>query len=590
MDSRQIVVADAQLDAHTAEVLAAVAATDKIVSDRGSCADTLRHFADAAERSGQRLIIVDARLHAEAGALANLLDAPDRSSAVLLAHRGDGSADVAVQVADGLLSDAGEPQWTAGVLIVAEEDCAAFARAARAQAHDIDRRNASDQPLPWPEALTALRSVTSVRAVAAEPFCASCSPMDLPDMSEDDRRLYATASTKDDPLVRLVLRPLSRLVTRRAVAANRSPEWLTGLGVGIGLVAAAVAMLPGQLAWIVAGLALVAASIVLLSDGEVARYHRRLDVRGARVHGLGVRVVEVAFVLGLAVGTGRLGPPSWLLATAALGCLAVAANAGASLAAAGDATPTYRPLRWLAVALALIIAGPGWGILASALGSLIVVGLYTARAMTRRVTVSGAARHNRFLVPPGSFVDAGLLVRLMSNAAGEGFSTVAGRALAGGLVAVCIGAMWAWQGSAWPMFLAVCGFVFAAAVALASPLRGEHAWAVPPLLRGVELAVLMVIASTVASTGRFAAAAAAAAIYLLTSETIDRWRYLQAPPPAWVPVIGGGFDGRILLIAAGGLVGALLATSAMYLVAVAAMGLWLVAVVRYPWRAGADGS
>lgn len=590
MDSRQIVVADAQLDAHTAEVLASVSATDNIVSDRGSCADTLRHFADAAEHGGQRLIIVDARLHAEAGALANLLDAPDHRSAVLLAHQGDGSADIEVAVADGLLAEGGQPQWTAGVLLVAEADCAAFARAARARATDIDRRDTSQQPLPWPEALAALRSVTAVRAVPAEPFCASCSPMDLPDMSEDDRRLYATASTQDDPLVRLLLRPLSRLVTRRAVAANRSSEWLTGLGVGVGLAAAALAMLPGQFAWIVAGLALVASNIVLLSDGEVARYHRRLEARGARVHGLGVRVVEVGLILALAVATGRLGPPAWLLATAALGCLAVAANAGASLAATGDAAPTFRPLRWLAVALALIIAGPGWGMLASALGSLVVVGFYTARAMSRRNAPSYATRPGRFLVPPGSFVDAGLLARLMSNAAGDGFSNVAGRALAGGLVAICIGVVWAWQASAWPMFFAVFGFLFAAAIALAGPLRGDHAWAVPPLMRGVEMAVLMVIASTVAATGRFAAAAAAGAIYLLTSETIDRWRYLHAAPPAWVPVLGGGFDGRILLVAAGGLVGAMVATSAMYLVAVVVGALWLVAVVRYPWRSAAAES
>jgi 2-polyprenyl-6-methoxyphenol hydroxylase-like FAD-dependent oxidoreductase len=73
------------------------------------------------------------------------------------------------------------------------------------------------------------------------------------------------------------------------------------------------------------------------------------------------------------------------------------------------------------------------------------------------------------------------------------------------------------------------------ALHLAGPLRGAAAWSVPALLRGVEMAVLIVVASTTTAGGRVACALTMAGVYLLSSETTDRWRFQRLPPPAWLP-------------------------------------------------------
>ncbi len=120
MDSRPLVlITDAPLDAHTTELLRGFDPSDEVVGAEGSAADALRSWSQAARRCSGRLVIVDSRMHAEQQALANLLDVPGRGTSVLLAHNGDDSVDVPINVADGyVVPRGGTKLQAAGILVV----------------------------------------------------------------------------------------------------------------------------------------------------------------------------------------------------------------------------------------------------------------------------------------------------------------------------------------------------------------------------------------------------------------------------------------------------------------------------------------
>ena len=582
-----LLISDAPLDRHTANLLREFTPTDEIVTDAGTTAQTLRQWARAARGCSGRLVVVDAQLRAEASALGKLLDAPGVGTAALLMHSGDDAANPRVQVHHGdVVADDGSPAAAAGIFVVQHEDCPAFARAVDRAAENVERAGTHAGGSAWQLALAALVSIARVQAVPAAPFCASRVAMDLPDSSEEERRLRATAGDGDDPIVHIALRPLSRHLTRRALAGGRSSEQVTLAGLGAGLVAALLAAPGGRASWLLASAALVAATILLLSDGEVARYRRRSSSRGGRLHRVVTRVVEIAFIFGLAVATARAGTPAWLLTTAAIGLLAALASAVATRAAVGDVVPDFRTLRWLVGAATLAVAGPGYALLALAFGALAVLSLVTVRALgdAQEPTDSAVDRSGRFLHPPGSFTDSGVLVRLGSTAAGGSFQNLAGRLFGGGVALIGLTTVWSWGANPWPMLVGAVVFVIATALAFTGPLRGTGAWSVPPILRGVEMAVLIVVASTTTAGGRVAAALAMAGVYLVTTEATDRWRFHHAAPPAWLPLLSLGFDGRILVIAGAGVIGAATGATAMWFVAVLLIGLWATSLAVYPWR------
>ncbi|MDQ1247215.1 MAG: hypothetical protein QG597_1585 [Actinomycetota bacterium] len=573
-----LLVTNAPLDGHTADLLREFTPTDEIVTEAGTPAQTLHQWAQAARRCAGRLVVVDSQLRAEANALANLLDAPDLGTAVLLAHNGDDDANPAVRVLDDVLvTDGGAEHAAAGIFVVANDRCQAFADALDRTAQRLPARRGAGGA--WELALTALTGVTTVRAVPADPFCASRVAMDLPELSEEDRRLRATAAEGDDPLTTAIVRPVSRRVTGRVLAAGRTSEHLTAAGLGLGVLASILAIPGGLVSWILAGIALLAANVALLSDGEIARYRRRSSPRGQRLHRLAARIVEVTVTFGLAIATARAGTPSWLLTTATIGLLAVLASAVTSRAASGDGVPDFRALRWLVVALTLMVAGPGYALLAFALGALGVIAVVTVRALgSPRGPIELVQRSGRFLHPPGSFTDSGVPVRVISSTVGAGASNLAGRVFGAGLALIGFTTVWSWGGSSWPILIGVVVFVGASAVAFAGPLRGVGAWAVPPLLRGVELAVLVAVASTSTGAGRVAAALTMTGIYLLTTETGDRWRFRRLAPPAWLPLVGLGFDGRLLLVATASVIGATASATVMWVLAAVLMSLWAFSV------------
>ncbi len=408
--------------------------------------------------------------------------------------------------------------------------------------------------------------------------------MELPASSEDDRRLRASAAADDDLLTRLVLRPFSRRLTKALEPTGRPSTAVIRLGLALGIAAALLAMPGNAVTSIASGIALLASSVAMLSAGEVVRYRRRPDFTGARWHRLASRVVEGAFVLGLGIGAARAGEPQWLLATAAVGLLVVMGNAIAGRAmVTGNTASDHRSLRWSAIAIALIVAGPGWALLAAALGALVILGLLAMRARadesTPDVQVPPSAR---FLTPLGALVDAGLPVRVISGAVGDRYVPLAGRLLTAGVAFVAVAVAWSWSDQGWPLVVAALVWLVLSGLALGTAPAGTAAWATPAALRAVEVVMLMAAASTLPGSARFAAALVVFGLYLSTMEVADQWRYGRRLPAPWRSVVDLGFDGRILLLALGLALGSGAATAVIVVLSVVLLAATLGSA--WAWR------
>jgi hypothetical protein len=72
-------------------------------------------------------------------------------------------------------------------------------------------------------------------------------------------------------------------------------------------------------------------------------------------------------------------------------------------------------------------------------------------------------------------------------------------------------------------------------------------WAVPPLLRLVEYASVLWLAALAGPSSYPAAFALLAAVAFRHYDLVYRLRYQGVTPPRWVSLLGGGWDGRLLV-------------------------------------------
>lgn len=585
-------VSDAPLDEHTTALLRSLAPAQVVVADANEPAATLRAWAEAARDSQDRLVLVDSTLRAEANALANLLDDPRVGTAVLLAHNAIEGVNSDIHVDDrGHVGDTGDLAQTAGIMVVAHDDCAAFADALEAAARSARSGPASHQH-PWDLALFVLSKTCPVDAVPAAPFCASREGMELPTKSEHDRRLRAAAGDHDDVLARTVIRPASRPLTAWAVTREIPPRRLAWTGFGVGTLAAAAIAVPGltrmtgvgsTVLYAIGALLLIASGLAFLSSGEAVRYLRRPEIRGQRLYSLTRRMVDVLALTGIAVSAIAQDGSATVLAAAAIAAVGVSASlASSGRIVAGADTREYWPMRWLATALALMIFGPVWALIAAtaaAVGSTVHSVMVSTPHRTN--AVFPVTTQQRFLTSPGVLIDAGVPVRLLSHLRIPGPKLAPRWLVLLALAAVAIGATLSWGGRLWPLALGAAVAVFLISQALRAPLQGGWAWLMPTTARVLEFAVIITAASFF--VGAIGAVALIASVVLLTGDIADRWRLRRRPPAAWVPLAGLGFDGRMLATA---ILGAALSTSgALAIAALAALVavVWAVAALGF-WR------
>ena len=561
---------ESALDEHTSALFSAVGGGELIVCGDSVSGTVLTDWADRAEAGEGPLILADHDVHAELQALANLLDDPEVGTAVLLAHNGIDELNPVVLATPESISESGAPVGrSAGVLRIDPADRATFAALARRAVGAADR----SEETSWQYALDLLTDGgLTVEVVPAAPFCASRGAMDLPSRSEPDRRLQAASDTVQDPVTARLLRPLSRRVTRFAVTKGWSSQTLTAVGAGVGIFAALIIGLGSRPAAVLGAALFLAAGLLLLSDGEVARYRRRRSVRGAWTNSVANRVVEFGVLAGVAVAGARLDEPVWILGMMAVGMLTVAETCAGSQRWHGLDVPTYRGVRWLVLALAIAFASP-----ALALGVAAVAGIaQTAMVLFNRrrsglaydeVEAPNAVLQRRFLTPPGSLIDAGVVVRAVANSVGPRLSPWATRLLIAGFALTVLAAGLSWRGNPWPIVLSSALLATAVAAGMAGGYGGSRGWWLPTALRTIEFIAVASIASSLVGAGQPWALLFAVCMSLVVLDGVDRNRLDMGAPPAFVALLGLGFDGRLLLL------------SALGTAAVAGSGLLVVAVL-----------
>jgi uncharacterized protein DUF5941 len=131
-----------------------------------------------------------------------------------------------------------------------------------------------------------------------------------------------------------------------------------------------------------------------------------------------------------------------------------------------------------------------------------------------------------------------------------------------------------------PSLGAVALFVALAAAGAPRADAGRLAWAVPPLLRLVEYAVLIRLTVLAARGAMPLCFAVLAVLAFHHYDAVYRLRYQRSAPPAWVSAVGGGWDGRLLVAFVLAAVGAL---DAGLLVAAIALGVVFVAESAVSW-------
>lgn len=210
--------------------------------------------------------------------------------------------------------------------------------------------------------------------------------VDTPEDVQSCRRLLRRSLAKDadGPVSRLVNRPLSTRLSIAAAPARLSPDALSWLAFGVGLVAAALLRAGGGVA---GGFLAQAMSVLDGMDGEAARLQVRASPRGALLDGVLDRVADVVLVgaLGLWALDAMPDRPSLVLA------LTVAATFGSLMSMASkDRIAAYalpvaneRGLSWL-------LGGRDGRILLIAVFSVagLPVAALTAVAVTSLVTLA----------------------------------------------------------------------------------------------------------------------------------------------------------------------------------------------------------
>jgi len=156
-----------------------------------------------------------------------------------------------------------------------------------------------------------------VRAQTAQQARAAAAQLNAVD--EDRVRLDGAVKRADGLFATCFVSPYSRYVARWAARRRLRPNAVTGMSVGLGVLAA-VWFSAGSREGTILGASLLAAAFVLdCVDGQLARYVRDRTLFGAWLDAVGGRSAEFAVYAGLAAGAAVSRSPSvWELALAAM--------------------------------------------------------------------------------------------------------------------------------------------------------------------------------------------------------------------------------------------------------------------------------
>lgn len=522
-------------------------------------AATLRAVATVLDGAGTDVALVPGELMLHDEALADLLLDPRRRTAAAVS----GGAPADVRRSSGQVVSAGSSTHRVsspdaaflGALLVSAGDVEAAAAATWAIADAAAAGGWCGDAAAY--LLVALvRSGVPVAAVDVDPWpwarprtaADAASATDTLSRAEPGRLRLARAVRPDDGFYStFVVRKLSRRLTPWALRWRLRPNQITVASLVIGLLAAAC-FAGGGRGWLVAGALLLQLSLVVdCVDGEVARYTREFSSLGAWLDASTDRVKEYACYAGLAFGAAGGGVDVWLLAATMLtlqttrhttdytftliknvregavgavplddpddGARSPSELSGAERAVQASARSNQRPwVKWAKKAVYLPI-GERWLVIsvAAALGS--------ARAVFVALLVLGLVAL--------AYTTAGRVLRARTwsdVAATERERAVIRAQIDRGPLAAAVARLGPWQ----------------------LPV-GRFAWALPPSLRLVEYATIVVVVQAVAPD---AMPAAFALLFALAYHHYDAlYRVLNGLPAVGaVHAAGLGVEGRLIVV------------------------------------------
>ncbi|MBO3745103.1 CDP-alcohol phosphatidyltransferase family protein [Streptosporangiaceae bacterium NEAU-GS5] len=314
-------------------------------ADGGGLADDLRRVAKVARASTSPVAVVAGDVVAHTEALAILLDHPSRSTGALVGDADPGPLRPPVRVEQGKVAAAGNSFHQVerangsfcGVLQVGEDHLAGLADVAEELAELAETRRlgrAGDTEVADLLLTGLVRSGVPVRAAAvgrltcdrvSGPLAADATLKRLAAVDEKRARLASAVKTGDGFFATFFVSSWSPLLVRLAARLRLTPNAVTGISLGMAVIAAAW-FADGTRGGLIIGAAALYLSFVLdCVDGQLARYTRRFSPLGAWLDAIFDRAKEYAVYIGLALGysigslTGPTGPDDiWALAVAAL--------------------------------------------------------------------------------------------------------------------------------------------------------------------------------------------------------------------------------------------------------------------------------
>lgn len=284
----------------------------------------------AAEGTGE-VVVIDGDIVAHNEALAKLLLDPRIGTGLLVGERGTGPG---VRTADGIVVSAASRVHTVtepdgdglGVLRVALTDTATLGEVARGVSA-IGRVPDTADGLVELLTVGMVRSGVRVSAIPVQPYVlhrprteleVGAALVDLSEIDEERLRLASSARPGDGFYSTMVVRRISKHVTRLALRYRLKPNVITMISLGIAFGAAGLFLLGNRVGWVLGAIVLQAALVVECVDGEVARYTRTFSPVGVWLDGITDRIKEYAVYAALAAGAARAGSSIWLLAGATL--------------------------------------------------------------------------------------------------------------------------------------------------------------------------------------------------------------------------------------------------------------------------------
>ncbi|WP_433499807.1 CDP-alcohol phosphatidyltransferase family protein [Sphaerimonospora sp. CA-214678] len=308
-------------------------------------AEDLRLVAKTARTATSPLVVLAADVVAHTEALATLLADPDRPTGAIVGPMagpgGRAPLHPPVRTASGRVVAAGNSFHEVeradgafrGVLQVGEAHLTSLAEVAE-ELGDLAERGllgrAGDAEVPDLLLTGLVRTGVPVRSVAigalrcervADRAAAEEAIGGLAEVDESRVRLDAAIKTGDGFFTTFFVSSWSRHVVRLAALLGLTPNAVTGISVGLALIAAIWFSDGNRTGLVVGAVALYLSFVLDCVDGQLARYTRRFSAHGGWLDGICDRLKEYAVFVGLAFGyqaqSGESGGV-WPLAVAAV--------------------------------------------------------------------------------------------------------------------------------------------------------------------------------------------------------------------------------------------------------------------------------